>query len=364
MNADKPRFNFKFQPVNFICPVLFLFILCFLFSPANIYAATLPEYLGNIKEARILIEDFVDLDAADFFNSERLKIERETLARLRAELPASERVEWEGGTIETDNQWLAEKLDRFEREPRESPKRAEILTEIRERLDALERKVGELKNSSAATRSKDEEKRRLAEILRREEYQKPEGTGESLPEKIYNRLMKLLAEIFPRPNFSPSSGGDFQSLSFVLQLVLYALILGAIGFAVRRFTPFFAGRFRFKESRGKKERVVLGERLAADETARNLFVEAERLARAGDLRGAIRKGYIAFLCELSERKIIGLSQHKTNRDYLRDVLGQNDLYKNMSGLTNNYERHWYGSDDARETDWMEFKEEYRKAVGG
>jgi hypothetical protein len=286
------------------------------------------------------------------------------LARIRHALPASQKIEWQGGTIETGNQWLAEKLDRFERDPRDSPKRAEILTEILERLDALERKAGELENSSADSRAKDEDKRKIAEILQREEYQKPEEAGESLPEKIYNRVMKLLAEIFPRPSISPSSGGDFQSLSFVLQLVLYALILGAIGFTVRRFAPFFAGQYHIKKRAGKKERVVLGERLAADETARNLFVEAERLAREGDLRGAIRKGYIAFLCELSDRKVIGLSQHKTNRDYLRDVRGQNELYKNMSGLTNNYERHWYGSDDAREKDWAEFKEEYQKAVGG
>ena len=81
------------------------------------------------------------------------------------------------------------------------------------------------------------------------------------------------------------------------------------------------------------------------------------------MRGAIRKGYIALLCELSERKIIGLSQHKTNRDYLKDVRKQNELYKNMSGLTNNYERHWYGFDSAEETDWEEFRNGYRKAVG-
>jgi hypothetical protein len=35
----------------------------------------------------------------------------------------------------------------------------------------------------------------------------------------------------------------------------------------------------------------------------------------------------------------------------------------MSGLTGNYERHWYGSDAARETDWTEFKEAYQKAIG-
>ena len=83
--------------------------------------------------------------------------------------------------------------------------------------------------------------------------------------------------------------------------------------------------------------------------------EAERLAREGNLRQAIRKGYIALLCELSDRKLIGLAQHKTNRDYLRDVRRRHALYQNMSGLTDNFERHWYGFEKADEKDWEEFR---------
>ncbi|MGI8642348.1 MAG: DUF4129 domain-containing protein, partial [Pyrinomonadaceae bacterium] len=136
-----------------------------------------------------------------------------------------------------------------------------------------------------------------------------------------------------------------------------------IGFLIYRFAPFFANRFRQRVKKEKKDRVILGERLSADETAQNLFNEAEKLALTGNLRGAIRKGYIALLCELSERKIIGLAQHKTNRDYLRDVRQRRELHESMNGLTSNFERHWYGFDKADEKDWEEFRQEYRKAVG-
>ncbi len=37
------------------------------------------------------------------------------------------------------------------------------------------------------------------------------------------------------------------------------------------------------------------------------------------------------------------------------------------GLTlnfHNYERHWYGFDSAEETDWEEFRRDYKKAIGG
>jgi hypothetical protein len=141
------------------------------------------------------------------------------------------------------------------------------------------------------------------------------------------------------------------------------VILGALGFLIYRFAPFFAAKYRHKQKGQTKERIILGERLAADATGQNLFEEAERLAREGNLRGAIRQAYIALLCDLSDKKIIGLSQHKTNRDYLRDVQRQNDLYKNMSGLTENFERHWYGFEAAKESDWEEFRSGYRRATG-
>ena len=149
--------------------------------------------------------------------------------------------------------------------------------------------------------------------------------------------------------------GDFKILSFILQILLYGAIIGGLGFLIYRFAPYFANRFRKREKRKKKDRLILGERIAADESSENLFSEAERLALAGNLRGAIRKGYIALLCELSDRKIIGLSRHKTNRDYLRDVRKQHELFENMSGLTSNFERHWYGFDEAEAKDWEEFR---------
>ncbi len=198
--------------------------------------------------------------------------------------------------------------------------------------------------------------------MRREEFQKPEAKTESLFQKIIRKIQQWLAEFFPRPTLPEGSASGFQSFSFILQMLLYALILGVIGFLIYRFAPFFANRFRQREKKEKQDRIILGERLAANETAQNLFNQAEQLAREGDLRGAIRKGYIALLCELSDRKIIGLAQHKTNRDYLRDVRQRRELYENMNGLTANFERHWYGFETAEISDWEEFRQDYKKAV--
>ena len=108
--------------------------------------------------------------------------------------------------------------------------------------------------------------------------------------------------------------------------------------------------------------MILGERIDANSSAEDLFGQAERLAREGDLRAAIRKGYIAVLCDLSDRKLIGLATYKTNRDYLRDVRPRRELFENMRGLTNSFERHWYGFQSAEKADWEEFRERSRRTV--
>ena len=199
--------------------------------------------------------------------------------------------------------------------------------------------------------------------MSREEFQN-RRRGKKSVSKIYGTGMMDLLEDSSRVRKcqqSPVTGS--QPLASILQLVLFALILGNY----RIFSISFCAVIYSEDSTRKKkakteDRVILGEKLTADQNASNLFSEAEKMAREGDLRGAIRKGYIALLCELSDRKIIGLSQHKTNRDYLRDVRSKENFIENMNGLTLNFERHWYGFDSAENTDWEEFKSGYKKAV--
>lgn len=342
-----------------------LFLICFVFivfSPVSASAGTLEQYRESVRYARDLTISMLYADEDDATAKKSQISESDNLTKIRKSLPASEKIEWQGASIETNNQWLRQNLDEFEREPQASPKRQIILTSISERLAALAQKIEELENSPAQNRAKDEDKQKLAEILRREEYQKPEKLEESIFQKIYRKIMEWLANFFPRPDLSNSSFSGFQSLSFILQLLLYALVLGVIAFLIYKFAPFLAGRFSWKQTSNKQERVILGERISAQETAQNLFAEAENLAREGNLRGAIRKGYIALLCELADRKIVGLSNHKTNRDYLRDVRGKKELYQNMNGLTSNFERHWYGFESAEEKDWEEFRNGYKRII--
>jgi hypothetical protein len=336
--------------------------LCLLLASFTINAATLAEYQKNVQSAHeftIELRDYVE--ATENPNEIDSAYEKQILAEIRRVLPVTEKIEWQGATIETGNEWLDAELAACARE-NNLPDRVEVLTAIGERLEALEEKLAELENPNVSNRTKDEDKQKLAEILRREEYQKPEQKQESRLQTWWNELLDWFADAFPKPKISESAENGAQSVSFVLQIILYAIVLGVIGFLIYRFVPLFLQKRRAREKSEKKERVILGERIAANDSAENLFGEAEVLARAGDLRAAIRKGYIALLCDLSDRRIIGLAHHKTNRDYLRDVRPNPALYENVHGLTRSFERHWYGLQSTDEEDWNEFREKYKKTV--
>lgn len=346
---------------QFITPTLFFALVFGLFA-LNVGAAATPaQYRARIREAKNSIDILLYSDDEETNRAENSAFEREALKNIRRKLPPTETVELQHASVETRNNWLSEKLDAFEKET-DTGKRRAILNEISERLGALDAELGELEKSVADARAKDEDKQKLAEILRRDEYRKPEPQQESFLHKTWREFLEWLDKHLPKISpFSMPEGG-LATLSFVLQLVIYALVVGIIGFLIYRFAPFLRERFRRREKKSRAARVVLGETLAADADAQNLFAEAEDLARAGDLRAAIRKGYIALLCELSDRKIIGLARHKTNRDYLRDVRASGELYRNMSGLTTSFERHWYGFTSTDRQDWEAFERQYKETI--
>lgn len=346
-------------------PICFVLFFC-LFPALSVFSKTVAEYRKNIETAQNLTNKLLDPGADDAETSNYPEYQRGLLAKIRENISASEKIEFGTTEIEANNGDLLEKLDEMEKENvLNSTRSYEILSEIKERLGAIVRKLDELETSAAAENSKDENKRKLAEILRREEFRK-NAEEKSLFQKIREAIFRWIASLFPEPkNVAPSFFGNLKPLSIILQILVYAVVLAMIGFLIYKFAPFLLAKFRrVSDKKEKTDRVILGEKLEAGASSKDIFSQAETLARKGNLREAIRKGYIALLCELSERKIIGLSRHKTNRDYLRDVRGRAELYRNMNDLTANFERYWYGLEDAETKDWEDFKSVYKKATTG
>lgn len=340
---------------DFVPSLLCVFALT-LFLLSNVSAASLTNYKERIEHARLANEEL--LESLEQNNKE---IEQEIIAEITAKIPPTETVEWPGGSIETQNGWLAAKIKEFT-DRRDDKMRRQSLIEISERLLAIEESVENLEKAVSGARSKDEDKQKLAEILRREEYQKPEEKAESLFQRWWREFQEWLARKFPEPNLEPGTPSGLGDLQFGLQILIFAAVLALVGFLLYRFAPFLSGRFARRTKTKKEDRIILGERIGADESASDLFNEAEQLAREGNLRSAIRKGYIAVLCDLSDRKIVRLARHKTNRDYLRDVRKNESLFENMSGLTYNFETNWYGLRTAEEADWEDFRERYKQTI--
>ncbi len=319
-------------------------------------AATPAEYKQRVESARMSVEEMLsDLDESD------TELEREIVADIRKDVPPTETISWPGGSVETDNRWLETMLnDLLER--RETKPRTDLLINISERLLAVAESADNLAKAVESSRSKDEDKQKLAEILRREEYQKPEVREESLFQKWWREFTEWLSRVFPKPSLEPGTPSSFGSLQFGLQILIFAIVIALVGFLLYRFLPAIRGRLGSKTKKTNGDRVILGERIGVDQSANDLFSEAEQLARDGDLRAAIRKGYIALLCDLSDRKLVRLARHKTNRDYLRDVRKNEAVFENMRGMTTKFEANWYGLRPAEQNDWEDFRSGYRKTI--
>jgi hypothetical protein len=178
--------------------------------------------------------------------------------------------------------------------------------------------------------------------------------------RLIEQFFLWLRDLFPE--MAPVRPGASPGVSRAAQVFVIALGVLAFAFVVWKFWRRRA--HKVKTSRLREPRVVLGERLEADQTAADLLSDAERLARSGDLRGAIRKAYVALLCELGDRRVIRLAQHKTNRDYLQAIRAAAPprLYTEMLPLTFNFELHWYGLQAAEESDWQDFHQRCRQVL--
>lgn len=308
-------------------------------------AVTLEDYRHQVARASASIKELqVTNDAA-------------TIARVRQELPAQETVLLGRQSVAVDNTWLHEALDEYEKTGGGNARRAELLAHVDERLRALGERLDEMRTGKPDA-SRDENKTRLAEILRRSEYNKQTEEGSALT-RLINRFLRWLGSLFPKAK--PLQPGSAMALSKVAQVVVLGVSLVAIIFLIWKFAPRYLLNRRKKKPR-REARIVLGERLEPDQTAADLLAQAESLARSGDLRAAIRKAYIALLCELGDRKVISLAQHKTNRDYLGAVRDRPSLFLSMRGLTNSFEIHWYGFVPVTPDDWTNFRANYLIAV--
>jgi hypothetical protein len=301
-----------------------------LLVPAVTKADTISDadYQSKLQQAVAALETVQAIDEAEtpyYFHNEF----NDSLAKVRAALPEQQQVQSSNEVCNVDNTWVHAALKDIEAA---SPKdRTDKLAHLAERLKAIEQRVA---------------------------YER--RAGQNARSRLLQDFIRWLQQFLPEPvQAKPARSKWLSGIAQVAVIVVALLIVLYVArILLRRFR-----RTRKKRAPKKRgARIVLGEQLKPEDTATDLLSEAEALARRGELRAAIRKAYIALLVELGDRKVITLEQHKTNRDYLNAVRSSPVLHSNMRGLTDSFERHWYGFAEATENDWNNFRSRYQQAV--
>ena len=339
---------------SFIFLPLMLAALLFI-CPIEAAAVPIAGYQENLHKAITALDTLKAREAeseSDFNN--RLGL---IISVVRIDLPEHETIETGSETYNVDNSWLHKSLDGLEKQ--NAQVKAQRLSEVLETLRAIEARVVERQHPGKLIESKEQAQSRLENILARPEYATG-ARGSNALTRLLQDFMRWLQKFLPkRRTVEP---GSVKLISLIAQILVIGAALALLTYVLRMVIKRFRGHGRVKTTRTREPRIVLGERLEPDATATDLLSEAEALARQGDLRAAIRKAYIALLIELGDRKLISLAHHKTNRDYLNSVRSIPQLHSQMRGLTESFERHWYGFAGTTPNDWQDFRAGYLAAL--
>jgi hypothetical protein len=342
--------------------VALLIFAAALFCSASAATVTLSEYQKSLKSTITALDTLGLIDDDESQSAYEARVVQ-TITAIKNQLPENLTVKTPESIYNVDNSWLHYSLREFE--VASTTQRTGIRDQLIERLRSIEERVTELDKAKTTNfDSKTEANRKLEEILGRPEYanqNKQSGFIFKYIFKYIERFVTWLLKFLPQP---ATRQGRASPITLIVQILVIGLALAVLIYVAVKVIWHFQGRNRTtKDKKKKKEpRIVLGERLEPEASATDLLSEAENLARNGEIRAAIRKAYIALLVELGDRKVISLAQHKTNRDYLRAVRTHPALYRNMSGLTDSFERHWYGFVQTSPNDWQNFRSGYVAAL--
>jgi len=317
-------------------------------------------------EGRSTVDDYANrLDLAE--RSVKEAIERKskapelatTMNEVKRLLPVSEEVEFNGATTRVDNAWLHKAVDSAVKTEGDAERRLQMLGEISTCLARLRQSVKSAQ--TAEDRASQDQRAKIDNILARPEYQPEEERESTIARWIRHMkefIVQLLRRLFGRPSArAPQTGGGlYRVLQAMIFLVLAAALIFGAAKLLRRF------QVRQKPAEKAETRVALGEEIPEYATAADLFAMASELARQAEYRKAIRRAYIALLCDLDQRGKLRLGRSKTNRDYLDAMRSEQRIYPTFSVMTLAFERAWYGQARATEEEFHNFVSLYQEAI--
>lgn len=278
----------------------------------------------------------------------------EGIESIKTLLPRAEQVEVKGRTVDVNNTWLHVKLDAYLVEQDNLQKRS-MLDEVAGYLRSLDQHLIAAEDISKEALRKAELQERLREILADDKYrEKRDGPLTALIKKVKQKISEILVKI--RDKIFGALYGAGVEAGWLFKTLVGIAIGAALLLIVRMIL----------KNRGpqkkKKKRTVLGEEIEEDAQPSDLADAAMAAARAGDFRLGVRKLYIAFLYELSEKGLIELEANATNWEYLTKVSRFSTLAQPMRYLTDRFDYFWYGMFPSSATDFESFLSKYKEAV--
>ena len=239
---------------------------------------------------------------------------------MRAKGPAGETV-----TIPADK--LLQELYAIETADKDVP---EKLSRLEEALQWALEESGHDARPWHAEKANDARKQ-LDAILARSEFRR--GASETLLDRlrtwIFYWIERALAALLP---------GAAKHGKWIGYIVWTALVLGALLVLYRFLRPYLGGKR--KEAGSMPAEVE--DRAGARRSAQYWMAEAWAQMETADYRRAIRAAYHAGLEFLITRDLLDYHPARTNREYLFLLRSWDELYGQFSGLTDQFERIWYG----------------------
>ncbi len=172
----------------------------------------------------------------------------------------------------------------------------------------------------------DEVRRTAEEILSRPEYREPQPS-------LLDRALSAITDFLGRSFAALTGGGAGSIIGLVITALVLALALWLLAKALRTSWS--------RPPRGDAVGVVQGTSAPDDPAVWD--AEAERLAAAGDRRGALRCRYQALVADLVRRGAVDDVAARTPAELRRELAGrQPTLDPVLDSVTERFEAAWYG----------------------
>jgi hypothetical protein len=128
----------------------------------------------------------------------------------------------------------------------------------------------------------------------------------------------------------------------ISMILFYGIVVCLIGAII-----FFIIKNSSWKSNPKRVQVDVGDVSHQIEDINELDIDSllKKTQAAGDYRLALRIYFLGLLKKLNEVGFINWKKDKTNRDYLSELVSQQQYFEDVRKLTLVYERVWYGEHD-------------------